>query len=333
MVRIVFNDTGQLVRFLSINDIDYVDVLIKGLQCFFITDSNEAFAMLEFPVSRSASQEDFKFRVHRKLLLSLADGDSIEISCTEGDVTMVFFGGDGALNYHCSFKRQVVSETMYLEKIQAAGKIRGGVCVDGGELSEIHRIAKIRGGLINVDRGVAAVLLNSGARVYRKVSADVSFAMTSTAFECLRKCNSRFYSLADYLIAVNQGFCVAVRKARLNSNEEYGLIASKRFGSKFIAEVNLGNLFHFMSRTKTRLESVVVNVEKEECKVASFGSEFTIPISFTNRQTAPNCVVGQVEFPADLVSVILRNLGGSVFTLKLKKNFMQFEHGDFIVVV
>lgn len=333
MIRVVFDDVKRLHSFLRVSSLDYVDFLLHGEELSLVMDSSEVFAMLVLKAAKSENQDDVKFRIHRNLLASLSQGDALEITADGSDVTIAFYGGQGILNYYCKFTMQVVAEFNYRGRIEMVRNLSDGASIDSEGLEKLYRIAKYNHGLVNVDGGVASVLLRSGERIYHPVKTGLSFAFTSDSFECLRKCDVYFSSVEEYLIAGKDNFFVAARKARLDRNSEYGLIAGNKFGSKYIAEIHLGSLFSFLARMKTDISALELNVETEDCRVEIGDTVFNIPVRVRGSRLAPGAEIGVVRLPTKTVSSILNLLGSNVFTIKVKKNYVQFEFEDYIVVV
>lgn len=56
MIRVYFGSSMDLKSFLQVNNTDYIDVIYRGGICYFITNSNEAFALTRFKASCSAEQ-------------------------------------------------------------------------------------------------------------------------------------------------------------------------------------------------------------------------------------------------------------------------------------
>lgn len=332
MLRVEFDNVKKLQSFLHVGSLDYIDFILHGDELSLVMDSNEVFTMVVLRVAKSNNQTDTKFRVHRSLLSSLVQGDSLEITVNDSKVLVAFYNINGFLNYSCEFDLQAVAESSYFNKITLVKNLSDNGKVDSEDLEKLYRIAKYNHGLVNVDDKVASVLLQSGERIYHPVKTDLSFAFTSEAFERLRKCNLYFTSAEEYLVSSKDNFFVAVRKARVSRNSEYGLITSNRFGSKFIAEIDLGSLFSFLGRMKTNISALEIHVDRENCNVEIRDTVFTIPIKISGRRLADGAQMDVLMISTKMINSILNLLGSNVFTLKVKKNFIQFEIDNYVVV-
>lgn len=333
MIRIYFGSSVNIKSFLQVNNTDYIDVIYRNEICYFITNSNEAFALVRFKAACSAEQGEEKFRIHRNILLGVGADECMDVSVENGLVTASFYDENMLPRCHCTFKVQVVPETMYEEKMNLAADVCEAAVIDGDEYDPLFRIAVLGNGIVNVDDGVAAVFLQNNTRIYSKVTTNLSFSFTKEAFRALCRCSKHFCSVRNYLIAHNEDFFVVVKKARLNSNSEYRLISSNRFGSKYVAEINLSNIFCFLARTNAKIDSITLDFTQEAGLVSSFSAEFSIPVAIENYKLAEGASMEPVSLSASLFSGVLNNLGSNVFTVKVKKNYVQFETERFIVVV
>lgn len=330
MYRIEMSDSKVMGSFISINDVDYVDVFLCNDKVKFVTNSAELFAELELPVTKSKGEENFQFRIHKKTLASMVTGDYLILSKESDRISASFYNEYGVLNYACSFDQQVVAEGSYAEKMELAEQTKEGMTFDVSALTNLGRVAKTSTGVINVDRRVASVFLRNGARVYREVDTPMSFAVTSKALDALRKSNCKVISVRDFLLARNDGFYVMATKTRLTTNEEYDFI--KEFGAKFVATVGLGSLFRFMSKLKIISDLVELRVGQSDCLISDSHYEYKVPIVFKGAQLAPGAECDSIAVPLTLLTGTLAMLGYNEFNIRVTKNFTQLTADKYTVV-
>lgn len=331
MFQFGFGDVKVLNDFLSINDVDYVDCLLEGDSAKLITSTSDTFAEFVFRVHKSANQGDERFRIYKGLLKFITVRDRIGVVIEDGKVLITFYDVDtGVVRYKCSCSQQVVAATVYSTLMELAENLPEAAKVKLGTLSKIEKIANSSTGIVNVDRGVASVLTQEGARVYQKVSEGQTFSVTTKAMSNLKKCNSEVSNYQDFLIASNEkGFTVIVRKSRLQTNEEYQLLKGKHWGAQFTAKADLSDLFRFLSKIKIDIDSIDIDLEEGNCVLSAMRSEFFIPVRLTEVHTTGK--LKRLAVPTMVICKLLHPLS-SVFEMRVTKTFVQMESGDFTVV-
>ena len=330
MYQISIADEGALKSFLSINDVDFIDVFFEEQCIRLVTSSTELYAQLILRAERSRDENDWQCRIHKKTLASLKDGDVLKVSKNDERVTTEFYNEYGSLEYTCSFSLQVVADWVYQEKSAATVSPRG-LEFNLDELVTVGKIAKLSGvGVVCVDSDVACVRLKSGARVYRRVGSSLSFSLTTRSLDALRKCNHTILSVKDWLIAQNGSFTVIANKARLDSNEEFGYIA--KCGAKFVAKVGLGKLFLFMNRLKVKTDSITISIANGVCCIADTWHEYRVPIKLESAQLAPGAECNEYSIPQSLLTGVLSPIGSNEFDLRITKNFNQMSCGEYVIV-
>lgn len=330
MYQISIADANVLKSFISINDVDFIDVFFEEHCVRFVTNSTELYAQLVLRAERSRDESDWQCRIHKKTLASLGDGDILKVSKSNESVTTEFYNEYGSLEYSCSFSLQVVADWVYQEK-SAAATCPKGLEFNSDEIVTIGKIAKLSGvGVVCVDSGVACVRLKSGARVYRRVGSSLAFSLTTKSLDALRKCSHIILSVKDWLIAQSGSFTVIANKTRLDSNEEFSYIAE--CGAKFVAKIGLGKLFLFVNRLKVKTDSIVISVVDGMCCVTDTWHEYRIPIKLEGARLAPGAECNEFSIPQSLLTGVLSPIGSNEFDLRITKNFNQLNCGEYVVV-
>lgn len=332
MFQFSFGDVKILNDFLSINDVDYVDCLVRGETMSFVTNTSDAFAEYKFPIHRSDEQKDEEFRIYKGLLKFITVRDTIVIEVKDGNVTMIFWDADSQVtNYRCSCLQQVVATTVYSNLIKMAHSLPEGGKVRLDSLNKMERVAAATTGVLSIEGGAVSVLTREGARAYQKWAGKESFSVTTKALSKLKKCNKEVLDFQDYLIAVNgSGFTVIVRKARLQLNEEYQLLVGKHWGAQFTANIDLGGLFRFLSKVSLDIDSIEIDLKEGSCVLGALRSEFFIPVRLTEVQTTGK--LKKLPIPTMIIKKMLLTLGSSIFKIRVTKTFVELECGEFIVV-
>ena len=333
MFSIKFKDVVVFGNFLSINEIDFVDVFLDKNQVKFISNSNEVYAEYRAASLCSVNQESFSCRISKSFLKSIGQEDVITIACSDGEVRISLYSGKGSLLYSCSFLQQVVAFSSYADRVLLAENIKGLPVFNLGLLEGLYQIARFNGGLVTVDGGAGAVMLKEAGAVYKEIAGIAeSFTVTNKALACLKKCSNNVGSLKDMLVAVNGGFTVFVQKARMETLEDYSVLVSGRFGAKYTADINLHNLFRFLYKTKINADSVKINVKTCECVISTGHCVYTIPVDFNNAVLAAGASMEELSVPVAVLLKVLNLLKIETYSLRVMKNFIQFKSGDYIIV-
>lgn len=333
MFKIVFTDVTAFGNFLSINEIDFVDVFFGENTVKFISNSTEVYTEYRMSVLRSASQEPLNCRIGKNFLKSVGQGDVVTVSCTGDNMVLSLYSGNGCLLYTCSFLRQVAASSSYADRVAAAENLGDIRTFNLDRFDGLYKIARLNGGIITAGSGVGAVTLKEAGAVYKEVDGfDTSFAVTSRALACLKKCNNDVGIVKDMLAAVNGGFTVFVQKARMETLDDYSVLSSGRFGAKYTAEINLHNLFRFLYKTKISAESVEIDTNICACIIGTGHCTYTIPVDLKNARTADGAVMEKLAIPVSVLLKVLNVLQLEVYSLRVMKNFIQFKAGGYTIV-
>lgn len=333
MFRVAFPDTGKLKAFLSVNESDFIDVVYHGDAMLFITNTNEVFASLAVPAQTTDSNCDFSCRVYAKILSSITDDTVIEFSKKkDGTVEMRFMHVSGYLYYSCSFLKQVVFTTSYQDKIDLISAPPEGTEIQTDKFAEMIRVAKSSGTFISVDSGVAAVLLRGGQRIYKKIGGHGSFAITGTSMIALRKCNHTIFNTQNYLLAKLDNFCVLTKKVIAQPNDEYAILVSKEYKAKCIFEINLANVMKFLNTFSSEVTGVTIDVASQKCELETSYAKFYLNTEINNLRIADGMQPDELVIPTRILKNVFSQFRTTEFMVKQKKNYTQFEKGDFLVV-
>lgn len=331
MYRFNIQDGKAVETFLSVNDIDYVDCFFQEKDVVLVTNSTEAFTQLKFPVLKSEDQKPYTCRISRNILKTVGTGDIIELINEGENIVLTVYSETKKKIYSCTFPVQVVAISTYVDKLELAAAQQNYYTFNTSELDALIKIAKRCNGVINVIDKVASVILKSGVRVYKRIQIPVNFTITCTAFANLRKCNSLVGSLRDYLIAVSSNLVVLARKSRLGSNQDFEVLTSGRYGSKYIADINLSGIFRFLNKTKVALTSLAIDVERQECQIEASEGVYSIPVFFSNiRHT--DVPTEKINLPTDLLTKVICQFDTSDYNVQIKKNFVQLSTDEYIIV-
>lgn len=333
MFSIKFADVTMFGNFLGINEIDFVDVFLDKNRIKFISNSNEVYTEFRMAALCSANQESFSCRISKTFLKSIGQDDVVTVSCSDGEVQVSLYNGKGCHLYSCSFLQQVVASSSYEDRVLLVEQLGGLPVFNLGLLEGLYQIARVNGGIVTVSDGVGMVTLKEAGAVYKEISGiGTSFSVTSRALSCLKKCSNNVGSLKDMLVAVNGGFAVFVKKARMEFVDDYSVLASGRFGAKYTADIDLHNLFRFLYKTKINADSVKINVKACECVIATGHCIYTIPVSFKNAAIVAGATMEELAIPVTVLLKVLNLLKTEVYSLRVMKNFIQFKSEDYTIV-
>lgn len=316
--------------FLSISDIDYIDVFLSGDCLRLIVNSSDVYAEYSIPVKCSSNQEDCQFRMSKKLLQFIIEDDVLEFSIVDGTVNLLIKDENESLRYSCSFLQQIVEYNVYYDKMQIVERMQFKPSFNLTNLTKVFKIASLTTGVANCSNGVVSVLMKEGPRAYYETEMPASFSLTYKAFNFLKKCSSLVMDYQDYLIASNNAFTVIVRKARLQTNEEFSILKNNKFGAQYVAEVNFSQLFRFLSKTKIQAESISISLQDEICSLEAMNVKFKIPVKLSGVKTTG--VLKEIAIPTMVLNKVLMGIGSSMFKLRVTKTFIQMTAENFYVV-
>lgn len=332
MFKFRIDDLKELNTFLSVNSSnEYVDTFCYGNKIRLVSNSTELFACLILDAQSSENQEDFSFRLNTKLLKSLDSGNSVVLEDSEDKIKMSFYGENDTFYFRSVFTKQAVFDTTYSDKLRLLG--RGTTnAFESDSIFDLAKIAKIFHSFVCVDSGVASVILDSGPRIYKKVSYHDTFALTGEVFSDLRKCNHVFANVGSYIISERGNLSLIARKVIAYENTEYALLHSVKYGAKCIAEINLARLIVFFKKTRIKIDRIHVCVAEKSVKVEGFNSEFTIPVFIKVMELAEGASMSDFNIPSAVLFGFFSSLSEYQFILKQKKSFTQLEQGDITIV-
>jgi hypothetical protein len=332
MYSISFSSTRDLSDFLSVNDVEYVDVFCAESKVRFISSTNEVFACLDVKADCSRDSKDFSCRIHSKILKSISEDSVLRLDCNGDEIVLYFLHSSGQLYYSCRFGKQVVYDTLYSDRISIIEECDSEVFIDSDQFLDVSKVAKMFNSYVAVDSGVAGVVLRSGPRMYKKVSTKRSFSMTGDTISALRKCNKEFVSIKNFLFAKRNEFSVLARKVNELGNQEYTLLHDKKFGAKCIVRVNFRFLLNFFAKTHIKIDSVYVNAKDKCVEIEGFNSTFKIPIDLDVVEIAEGVEVDDFRVPAAVIFGMLNQLKGTEYFLRQKKSFIQFDQDEYTIV-
>lgn len=332
MFRVIFENTAELRNMLSISEMEYIDALFMDDKLMLVANTNEIFVSLQLPVQKSRDQQNFDCRINSKILQSVIDNSVMDVSCTSEMVQLSFSRLDGAKYYSCTFTRQVVLDTAYYDKLKLTSEVHSDVVIDSDQFVDLAKIAKMVNSFVTIDAGAACVMFRNGPRVYKKVTTKQQFALTGSAIMALRKCNSDFLSVHDYVLTASGDLRVLVRKAVLGNNEEYNILMSDRFGAKCIFQMNVGNLLNFFAKTRIKLDSVQIKASDQCVELEAYNSKFQVPIDIKGMQLADGATADDFYVPAVILFSVMNTIGRYEFMVKQKKSFIQLESEDYVIV-
>lgn len=325
-----FKDVKTLNRFLSISEIDFIDAFVDNGLLKLIISTSEVYAEFSVHVQCSAEQDSVQFRISKKLLQFIIEDDILEFTITNGMIHLSIKDYQEALRYECSFIQQIVEFNVYYDKMNIAKSLEFVPSINTTKLVSIFKIAAASTGVVNCDGGAASVLTKEGPRVYYRTEPMESFSLTCKAFGFLRKCSSDVMNYRDFLIAKYSAFVVIVRKTRLQTNEEFQFLISKRFGAQYVADVNFNQLFRFLSKTKIQVDAISIGLSDFFCTLEAMNASFKVPIQIANIQTTGN--LRELAIPTSVLNKLLMNVGSVEFRLRVTKYFVQLTTNQFYVV-
>lgn len=341
LYKVFIKDIALLKIFLSINDTDYVDVILNDEKSSMVTNTGEIFSILNLrTLAKSESlptgkeeveslHDNVKIRIPKVILAKFVREDSIEIEI-EGDMISASLLNENDVCYcKIRFTKQNFPVIGFKEKIDTINRaMREQSTIDLEEFSSLDKMIKTTKSILNVSDGVAMIAAFN-SRVYREVKQTSKFAVTAFAYSVLKRCSTVVYNIDNYLIARNGGLFVVVNKCKGFSNEEYPLFKTQK--ASLVCEIDLTDVKDFLSKIPVNCTYIGIGI-KNRMSVFNDGNViYEVPIKIGKLNTVSENL-SEVKIPKVLFHEILFNLDLHKITLAKKKTFTQLRCNDLMIV-
>lgn len=330
MYSINTKDCVQFGTFLALNANDFVDVILSEDTAMFVLNSNEIFSMVGAKCTRSSGENDVSFKVSRNLIKNLYRNGNIEVTFHDKMVTLSFYDGYNCFCWSMTVRHLQTFDFVYADKIKLLSNINECPRFSGLELAKAVKVASLLGGVINVDSGVISITHKLMEKIYISTSIKGTFALTVDGYYALRKCNTKFFSIADYVGASLDNFVVLAKKVRAESNSEFSFICGdhSEYKSKYVADYNFSNLVQFFNNNKIATENIDVDVVSQSVTLNVKDDSFRIPIIIKNERRSQGAVFDHFVMPAYIITKVLKALGVYNVRLSKKKTFIELFCND-----
>lgn len=332
MYSISLQTNPNFQLFLRISDAEYVDVFLNPGSALFIQNTNEVFSMIQLPVSCTVGEESRAFRIKRGVLKSVSGSGRVECTVRPESVQLKSFEEDERVRYIVTVRNEMVFASIYSDKLDYLSKHSSYEYFDIRELKDMQKIAKAAGSTLNLDNNACGIIFPEGIRVYKRYSCEAPIGISARGFEALRKCSNLFFNVNNFIGAVNGTFAVLVNKVRFSDNEIFHDVAGERFGSSFIAKINIANLRAFLAEKRVEENFLTFSLEKQLCSLVVAGAEYSIPVYMNDVQKSERCSVTELKIPLRLFKTVFNNLPSSNYVLRVKQHFIQLEQNDYYIL-
>ena len=329
MFRIRFNDLTSFHTFLTVNVSESIDVIINDSSALFVINSNELFVM--YSAKCIDNEKSAKFCFSRDEFKSaFCDGDVVLDDSSDLDLVTEFHNAHGALVWSMKTQKRQVFDVVYSDKLGLLKDVQKYPCVTVADIGSVQRIAKSGASTINFDCGMVGVCLKSGERVYKNVECKESFCLTSDSFDTLKKCNSKFYVVHEYIVAGKGQLAVIANGITGYSNMEFDTAcgANSIYKAKYVGTFDIQCLLKFLGTHKVADARVTVSLVTKSVKIVNNGTTYVIPIGISEETIAPGATFNEFTAPLSLFSKILGPVSASKFKLKKKKTFIEISFDD-----
>lgn len=335
MYRISIENVEQFKTFLSINDSEYIDAILTKDMAVFITNSTEILGLFMQSCSSSANETGCNLRIPRGLLKKLIGDGGFDINLLAQDqVAIRFYDTEDNCRCQASFRHLQVFNSAYVDKMKLIKNFRPTRFIDSNTFHCLSLVSKLSSALINVDAEVACVVLSAGIKVFKEVPFKDSFCISSKSYEVLRRCNHKFFSVEEFMGALQGNLAVLVTKARPYSNQEFQPMTDPngQFKAKYLADINLSNLTSFLNLQKMRVETITIDVLHKRCSLNYAEIQYQIPVLLQNEKEGGTGKFAEFSIPGKVIEQIVLPLKEVEFEFKKKKTFSQLRKEDIYIL-
>lgn len=334
MYRIDITNPESDKLFLSINDTEYVDLIIADNVATLVSSTREILAFKRLSVVNVDEDNNFSARLPRKLLFDLITTGYLQLLVTDNELIIQFYEvvDEFSVEHTCSvtITRQNIFSGDYLDKLKLLSQLPEYTKVSVANLNKMARIGSQKKCLIDCNYGVACLHLNNTFKVFRKLDVDLNFSVSANSLLTLLKVNTDIFQYQNYLCAENAGLFVLCNTVRGNNNDSYKVILDSK--ASFVADLDLTYLLRVINKFKPDTNSVTVSLDKQDATFYIGNKHFNIPVMTRNLQKGKQDLDCTINIPIDILINLSKVFAGNTVHIENKRTFIQLSKDDFMIV-
>lgn len=330
MFSVDIKDEHVFYNFLASNDLDYVDVYLHDTIATLVMNTSDVFSVVTEPCTHTPNETSRGFRIPRDLLKQQKRATAFTVRFLEdGQVSVSFYNGTELL---CSgtFIYQQVYSSAYADRLNLLRNKMVPAGIDLDTIAPLIKLCNTQGGLINIESSVVGAIFQSGVRVYQQLKYDGILCISPKSAQTLRKCDSKIFSIENYVGAYKDDFAILVNKMRVLSNSEFLSLEQAR--SQYRASVDFTNLVSFVSSHPMKIPNFIINLDEKCCTFMENEITYKIPITIRDEVRAPSDKFHELVLPFSIVRYVLSSLGSTTVQLEKKQFFTQMHLDTFTIL-
>lgn len=332
MYRVNVDNIDTLNKFLSINDIEYLDAIIDKDGAILVSNTVEMFAAIQLDVFPIDKESKLMLRIPKKLFSSLVTQGYFLISVFNEIVTLKFFVNENDMVENtCTieFNQQDVWTEGYTNKLELLSEIEDKVVYDISGLSNILRIGASNKTVLNCNNKIASITINSTTKVFQSLTTDMRFSVPAASLFTLSKISKHVFDYKNYLGISKDGFTVLCTKARGEDNEIFTLIKEEK--SSFICNVDLRYIHSFLNKIKISSNTVNLDIDAGEVLIEDNTRKYRIPVMVKDLRKSSVCSECVVTISKAILDIFSKMMQNNIVTLSNKRTFVLLEYKDIAV--
>lgn len=329
MFRITFDGSGILTLVRACTT-EYVAMLINGSAAQFVLNSPQVFMVATTKCDSTEVDESLVCRIPVIHLAAAVQEGELRVVCSGDEITLTVVNGGGQIYYETSVVRQVFPIAEIQERLGILSKAKDGYKFNASNLETLFRLTGNMGGFVNLDKGVAcAVLGNNRVHVYKRVETPIRMALGYTAYKHLVAVSKEWCSYQNFVISSNSSITVMVTKRAVNTELSYEFV--KESGYKYKCKADLVKIARFINQFKITAASVVIDSLMSVCRFESGRQKYVVPVTMDAVKCADNVTVKELVIPTTILTKVITNMPDCMSSIKLKRNFVCIENGDYTI--
>ena len=332
MYRVNVDNIDTLNKFLSINDIEYLDAIIDKDGAILVSNTVEMFAAIQLDAFPIDEESKLLLRIPKKLFSSLVTQGYFLISVFNEIVTLKFFVNENDMVENtCTieFNQQDVWTEGYTNKLELLSEIEDKVVYDISGLSNILRIGASNKTVLNCNNKIASITINSTTKVFQSLTTDMRFSVPAASLFTLSKISKHVFDYKNYLGISKDGFTVLCTKARGEDNEIFTLIKEEK--SSFICNVDLRYIHSFLNKIKISSNTVNLDIDAGEVLIEDNTRKYRIPVMVKDLRKSSVCSECVVTISKAILDIFSKMMQNNIVTLSNKRTFVLLEYKDIAV--
>lgn len=316
MYKTKIEDKNLLNTFLSLNETEYVDCLLKRGESVFISNSSNMFGILSVSTEASIGEEPLEFRFPVKILKNIVTEGYVLFELAGDNVVARIHNKDNKCIAMVSLQLQRIFTEAYNDKLESLAKMtQSAVKLSGKELREISRIGKVAKAIVTVDGGLCGINLAGRSRLFSVPEDDKlkqeRFSIYSYSLSKLLSLSGTVYNFENYLCSAHAGLTIMATKCRGESNEDFYLL--EEMGAKMKCDIELSTVMNFIKSMKLKVSEISLDVEKKFCEFTDSAVNYKIPFTVNGLVTSPSATLEPIILPIKVLEQV-----GSVVQLQFK---------------